>query len=386
MIAFALCTLFGASLEVGGNLRLLGGYLHFKDGALPDDGLGAFVGRLLLNGQLPGEVDFDFNGYVDLERGASGQSAGAFTTVSSFATPYRTRYLQWAFWQKDSVSGIVGVDRLRVHRSFGTFDLDVGRFPVNHSVTFLFTPNDFFAPFSAATLNRQYKPGVDAIRMRFGLTDWSNLEVLGVLGSTTDGVPAWTRSAAMLRLDATLANFQWALTGGKLAERFVVGGSLQGDVAGVVLRAEGHAGFPDRDGNFVRDAEPVHGRAAARVEYTFTWHNVSVGAEYAFFSDGAASTAGYLQRLARFFPDDLLYLGRHYAALNASIEIIPILNLAGFGMVNAQDGSGITSVSLQYNASNEVDILGGVLTGWGGSSTEMGRSPVAIFVEARVSF
>ena len=285
-------------------------------------------------------------------------------TASSFVTPYRTRYLAWDFWNSGSVTGQMAVDRLRFTRSFGPVDISIGRFPVNHSVTFLFTPNDFFAPFSATTLNKTYKPGVDALRVNVGLGQLSGLEVLGVLGNDVNGVPAWSRSALTARLETVLAGFHGSLIGGNLAERWIIGGTLQGDIKGIGLRAEGHFGMPDRDGDGQIDG-PLYGQLAARIEHSWPWHNLTAGAEYAYFSDGAAVPADYLTRAAQFFPDELPYLGRHYAGVNAAIDIVAILNLGVVGLVNAADGSGITTVSLNYNVSNEVDLNLGMLAGWG---------------------
>lgn len=390
-----------ASINAVGNAWLLAAYYHSWSlrpplTPPPDDGIAAGVLRLLLDGDLPRQVGYEANFYFELSRGPTHLGADTFSTASSFATPYRTRYLAWTFWHSGMVTGQMAIDRLRVHRAFGPVDISIGRFPINHSVTFLFTPNDFFAPFSATTLNKTYKPGVDALRLSVGLGALSSLEVLGVLGTGADGAPAWSRSAVTARLETVLAGFQGSIIGGKLAARWIVGGTLQGDIEGVGLRAEGHLGLPDADGDGRLDG-PLYGQLSARVEHAWPWHNATVGAEYAFFSDGAAAPADYLARAARLFPDELPYLGRHYAGVNAGLDIIPILNLALVGLVNAADGSGITTLSLVYNASNEVDLSLGLLAGWGyrprpaadGTPllrSEFGATPIAAFLQTIIAF
>lgn len=401
--ADALGTLKGedASLSARGSLRLLGAFLHYRDLPPPfpdgDDGLAGAELRLLLDGQAPGKVGYEINLFADVSRGPSSEAAGAFSTAGSFAlTPYRTRYLHLDYWEDGAVRGQMGVDRLRVRRRFGRVELTAGRFPVNHSVAAVFAPNDFFAPFSATTVNRSYKPGVDAVQVSLGLGELSGFDITGVLGSDADGVPAWEQSAVLAHLETVLGGFQFAALGGKLAERWILGASFQGDIHGVVLRGEGHVGFPDRDGDGRFEGE-VHERVSLGVEYTFDWQSLTLGAEYAFFSDGAADPAGYLDKVARRFPDDLPYLGRHYAALTVSGEILPILRLALMGMVNARDGSGLGVLTLLYNVADEVDLVGGVIAGWGTLpvasdagrpmiQSEFGATPVALFLETRVSF
>lgn len=391
----------GASINAVGNAWLLTAYYHSWSlnpplQPPPDDGIAAGVLRLLLDGDLPKQVGYEANFYFELSRGPTFLGANTFATASSFNTPYRTPYLAWDFWNSGSVLGEMAVDRLRLHRTFGPVDISIGRFPINHSVTFLFTPNDFFAPFSATTLNKSYKPGVDAVRVNVGLGQLSGLELLGVLGSDLDGTPAWSRSAVTARLETVLFGFHGSVIGGKLAERWIVGGTLQGDIKGIGLRAEGHFGMPDRNGDGHIDG-PLYGQLAARVEHSWPWHNLNVGAEYAYFSDGAAAAADYLARAARLFPDELPYLGQHYAGVNAAIDLIPILNLGVVGLVNALDGSGITTVTLTYNASNEVDLSLGMLAGWGyrpraaGDGTpvlrsEFGATPIAAFLQTIIAF
>jgi hypothetical protein len=390
-----------ASITATGNAWLLMAYYHSWSlnpplVAPPDDGVAAGVLRLLLDGDLPKKVGYEANLYVELSRGPTFLGGNAFATAGTFKTPYRTPWLAWGYWNEGSVHGEMGVDRLRVHRSFGPVDVSIGRFPVNHSVTFLFTPNDFFAPFSATTLNKTYKPGVDALRVNLGIGELSGFEFLAVLGNDATGSPAWARSAVTARLDTVLLGFHGSIIGGKLAERWIIGGTLQGDIHGIGIRAEGHFGMPDRDGDGRTDG-PLYGQLAARVEHGWPWHNLNLGAEYAFFSDGATAPADYLARAARLFPDELPYLGQHYAGLNAGLDLLPILNLGVVGLVNCLDGSGITTLSLTYNAANEVDLSLGMLAGWGyrpraradGTPylrSEFGTTPIAAFLQTNVAF
>lgn len=390
-----------ASINAVGNAWLLGAFYHSWEWkpplpTPPDDGIAAGVLRLLLDGDLPHQVGYEANFYFELSRGPTALGADTFLTAASFKSPYRTPYVAWSFWQDGSVTGQMAIDRLRFHRSFGRVDVSVGRFPINHSVTFLFTPNDFFAPFSATTLNKTYKPGVDAARVTVGLGELSALEILGVLGSNPDGTPAWSRSALTARLETVLAGFQGSIIGGRIAARWIVGGTIQGDIKGIGLRAEGYFGMPDANGDGHLDG-PLYGQLAARVEHSWPWHNLSVGAEYAFFSDGAQAAADYLSRAMRLYPDELPYLGQHYAGVNLAVDLIPILNLGVVGLVNAADGSGITTVSLNYNAADEVNLSLGLLGGWGYRPratptgtlllrSEFGATPITAFLQTTVSF
>jgi hypothetical protein len=397
------------SLDAIGSARLTAGFFHFREGPEPfaadDDGVVSAVLRLILTGSLAEQVGYEVNLYSDLSRVPTSLTGGSFATASAFegATPYRTKYLSWQYWERGSVQGSMGVDRLRVDLDVAPVLLSVGRFPVNYSVTHIFAPNDFFAPFSATAINTIYKPGVDAQRLLIGLGELSGIEAVQVLGYDDEGRAKWSKSAALGRASTVLWDFEWALLGGKLAERWVGGGSLQGELGPIGLRAEGHVGVSDGDGDGELDdgdrgRDEVHGRVAAGLDVPFEWHNANIAAEYSFVSDGAGDPADYLGRAGRWYPDDQPFLGRHYVGASVRGEIIPILLGSVMGLVNVEDGSGLAAVSLLYSVADEADLVAGVQLPWGprpvadsselGATpeSEMGLWPLAAYAESRIYF
>jgi len=388
------------TLDATGSIRLTGAWLHYADapGLLPedDDALAAATTRLIARGALGEEVVYEVNAFVELSRSPAASTTGAFATAGSFRSPYRAPALAGDFWSSGAVRGSAGLDRLRLTRQHGRAFLSVGRFPVNYGVMGLLSPNDFFAPFSATAINRVYKPGVDALSVGVNVGALSSLEVVGVMGyDALDGSPSWGRAATLLRGSVTAGGFEWAALGGKVAGRWIVGGSLQGELGPLGLRAEGHAGFPDADGDGVLERAP-YGRIAAGVDTHFAWHDLALAAEYAFFSDGArGGGARYVERAMRLFPDDLGFLGQHYVVLSAGGTIVPILRAGAAVIVNAGDGSGLVTLSLGYDAADEATFSAGVLLPWGRRPesaleldrlTELGLAPVAVFVETQMYF
>jgi hypothetical protein len=389
-----------------GSVRLTGSFLHFPDEPLlypgGDDALALVVGRLIAEEDAGEHVHLSFNAFTELSRvPAGGSFGGSFASAGSTASAYRTRYLSWRFWDDGSVGGQLGIDRVGMQATFDPVKLDVGRLPISYSVMGLLSTNDFFAPFSATAVNRLYKPGVDALRVSFGITPDASVESLGALGydPETDH-PSWGHTAVMNRVAFAAAGFRWEVLGGKVSQRWVAGGSLQGDAGPVNLRAEFHAGFPDEDGDLPdRSDQPTYGRVAAGPSMTFAWHNAQIAAEYMFASDGATSARGYIARAQSGYTDDLPYLGRHYVGLGGGLELIPILRLGVTSLVNATDGSGLAGLSLQYNVANESDLFVGVFVPWGRGlgpvdpttatptlRSEFGLAPVTAYLESRVFF
>jgi hypothetical protein len=198
-----------------------------------------------------------------------------------------------------------------------------------------------------------------------------------------------------------------ALFGGKLAERWVAGGSVQATAGRFNIRSEGHVGFPDTDGNFSMDdidndgriRDGIHARLAIGVDTFFTWHNSAIGVEYMYLSDGAKNPDLYFDRVQRFFPDDQLYLGRHYVGVTATTEIIPVLNAMAMVLVNVEDPSGVGVATLIYSISDEADFVGGFMAPFGARQdagdaaehlfepkSEFGHSAFNVFLESRFYF
>ena len=284
--------------------------------------------------------------------------------------------------------------------------ITAGRFPVNLSVTNLFTPNDLFAPFSSTSINKIYKPGVDALRVSFAPGEFSQISLIGVLGSDSDGVPGWGRSAVLVRAATVIWDYELALLGGKVAGRWLAGFSFQGEAGPFGVRGEGQVGFPDEDGDGTLDRDSavssgreIYFRMAAGVDKRFTWRNATLGFEAYYQSDGADRPSRYLDRLARMMPDDQPHLSQLYMGLSGGLELLPILMFNGMVLLNAQDFSGIAALMLLYNIADEADAVAGVLVPWGeapvaeifpvtkfGLESEYGAAPLTVFLETRFYF
>ena len=372
-----------------------------------DDGVAALVSRALLSGDLHEKVGYELNVFLELSRApAGGAMGGALATVGSFATPYRTPYLTWGFWEDGSMNGQLGLDRLAITARLDPVMITVGRFPVNFAVTGMFAPNDLFAPFSATSINKLYKPGVDALKVSYSPSEFTQITLVGVLGWDTDDTPAWSRSALLVRASTVLWNQQLALLGGRVAGRWLVGASLQGEAGPFGVRAEGHVGFRDDDGDGSLDPEvsgavgaPIHVKVAAGVDKRFTWQNAMVAFEVYYQSDGANRSAHYIKRAGGLLPDELPYMGQLYMGVSGGLEILPILNVNGMVMLNATDFSGLATLMLLYNIADEADVVAGVMVPWGDApvaqltpapkfslESEYGAAPVMVFLESRFYF
>jgi hypothetical protein len=241
------------------------------------------------------------------------------------------------------------------------FDLTIGRQPISFGTGFFFTPMDLVAPFSPATIDREYKPGVDAIRGDLFL-------------GTATRFTALISYAGDWNLDGMVAAGHARTTvvgvdlGAFLARAYgdqVFGIEMAGDAMGLGLRAEATATFPAKATAFdIDDGElivPTGGpspflRAVVGADLRFD--TVSIFGELYMQTLGELDPDDYLQRFAdeRFSRGELWLVGRYYGAVSASWQMNPLLTTSVSAFMNFGDASLMISPALSWSVSNEVDV------------------------------
>jgi hypothetical protein len=272
-------------------------------------------------------------------------------------------------------------------------ELLCGRQPVNLSVTFYFTPNDFFAPFAPQDFYREYKPGVDALRFEKRLADLTQLTLLGVFGFAAEPdsdsgwsrAPNWQRTSLLGRLTHIAGTCELGLLGGILPDNAVLGVSLQGDLLPWLgIRAEGHYRntWKEKLQDGLRLSVGLEHRFSARlVSRVEQMHN---GTGYGSIGEAdVALRAGTLRTG---------YLGRDYTALAASYEFTPLLTGEFLYLHNWTDSSRSFSFYGLYSLSDESEIALTLHFPMGEEPdrrslhSEIGAAPVRVALEYRVYF
>ena len=236
-------------------------------------------------------------------------------------------------------------DRLNISMSNETIHLKLGRQAVNLATTFYFSPNDFFAPFSLQTFNRDYKTGVDALYAEMRLGELS--QVTGILVNNHDeSLP----TSSILRFESAFDNVSWMMLAGEINSQgtptpfnlnpadnklTVVGGSIQTDIFDTIgIRAEvGHQSNQE----VVTNLEWVLG-----LEY---YANADLTLTTEWFHHGAKAPTALLP-----------YTASAYMAIGASYTFTPLLSGSFSGTFNIDDDSQLYSVYLNYSLSNESTI------------------------------
>lgn len=372
-------------VDLNGALRLNTGYSQTlrETRYRIQQGANMSVVRLIATGGIANKLDFELDVF-----GAMGTMPAAandaITNASLTVSTYRHPWLDHSVHQ-GSTAGGYGLDRAFMRFNGSRASLALGRMPINYTIAGLFAVNDFFAPFSASSINTVYKPGVDAAKLAIETGNLSNIEVAAVLGHSPSAdhsdEPSFQESAMLLHARTAIGPLDMSFTGGRLAAQWIAGGALQGDAGPITLYTEGHGGIRDKTiGMLPLDDQGRIDRKYMQVVTGARWmggaRNTSISMEYAYLSNGV-STHQYLYMMQRrVYADEFPHPGRQYAGIAFGTELHPLVQLGGVGMMNVVDTSGLTSVSLAVSIGDNAEWVTGALLPFGKRATVRKNAPV----------
>lgn len=390
-------------VELHGDVKTfaVGVFLSGDEAALPGDppppdvvGFGQGVGDLRLKGSLVGSKwRVDVHHALSMVSSSGGALLGTSTGVALTAPE-----LVDLTWEPELGDGLLvrgRVDRLLFSWTPDHFVLTVGRQPISFGTGVVFAPLDIVNPFFPATIDNEYKPGVDAVRADVYAGTTSRVStvlawagplpptnpdaepvsvgdvVLAVNGQTTVGVTDLQGFLGLVRGDQVA---------GVAVETSVGPIGLHGDVS-VTNPAAG----ADEDQPFVRAVIGGLGRPTA---------TTTIIAEAYLQTLGEDRAVDYLDQLLnpRFTRGEVWLLGRYYGALTVSQEISSLVTGSASVIGNLGDPSALIVPSLSWSLADDATAgVGGYLSlgkrrdGLTPQS-EFGLYPSALFVRLSAYF
>ncbi len=361
--------------------------------AMPEDPVasGALDGRIRWKLDLDDLFRLEVHHAVTATTGAISPGGGSGFGVGMEAP--QAVDLDWEGVGSDGMWLVGRTDRLKIESTLGPTEWSLGRQPITFGQGRFFTPLDLVNPFHPATVDSEYKPGVDAARL--DAYPSASTEVTLVAAYAGD----WTREEMVfaghgqLTVGVTdLGVFLGEVRGDRVAGLSGVGSigpvGVYGDVAATL------PGDSEED-PFVRVVLGADHRATA---------TTSVGLEIYYQSLGASSPSDYGEfgasdRVAR---GELWTLGRVYGGLSVLQEITPLVMVSVAGLANLADQSALVMPSVSVSVAENTDaVLGGYLgvgerphelemeewlSGDQGIESEFGLLPSMFFAQMRAYF
>ena len=322
-----------------------------------------------------------------------GEAGGALMSGVGLQAPEAVE-LSWAAFDDSELMMQGRTDRLFVHASFGPVDMRLGRQAVGFGHGLAFNPMDLVQPFSFATIDSEYKPGIDALRLDgyFGMSAHATAVVAYAGDWDAEGMIAMFHASTTLGL-SDLSLFYGAVRGDD-----VIGGGISSSIGPVGVHADATATFPRDSGE-----EPFYRAVAGFFHKPFERSTLS--GELYLQTVGAEEPGDYLEFASsdRFARGEIWLLGRYYAMASWGQELTPLVSGTLSSTVNLGDGSAFLGPSVSISVSDDVQaVLGGFL-GLGerppevsfdeillgeelGLGSEFGMNPPMAFVQMRAYF
>lgn len=189
----------------------------------------------------------------------------------NFSTGLRNRNeaanMQFIWFQTESAVMHTTVDRLWMEYRAPKWETRLGRQRINWGIATLWNPNDIFNTYNFLDFDYEERPGRDAAKVIFHLSDFSNLEFAGAAAEAS------YKSVASVRYTTNQWNYDFQFTGGLYHEVFTAGAGWSGSI--------GDAGFKGEAQYFA-----AHQDTAAQVNVAVEWDYM--------FAKGWYADAGFL--------------------------------------------------------------------------------------------
>ncbi len=252
-------------------------------------------------------------------------------------------------------------DRLAVSFDAGDLEVTAGRQAISWATTLYLTPADPFSPFDPSDPFREYRGGVDALRVRFSPDPFSELEAVVRPAKT----PFGTTLTALARGQTSVGSWALGAWGGLLHDEAAGAVFATGAVGATAVRGEAEIGRDPGGGVVARGAMGVDRR------FSVVDRDLYVVAELQVDGFGASSASQLAEVLASepYGRGEMQVLGRTEAALQASYQIHPLVSLDLMGLADLSDGSVLLAPGASWLATGAATVRAGLFAGLGKGAT-----------------
>ena len=260
--------------------------------------------------------------------------------------------LQGSLSSRGWLKGRHRVDRLQLSWSTPTgIDAILGRQAISWGTTAYLTPADPFAPFSPSDTFREYRRGIDALRLRAYPGALSEIDVV-LRPSRLEKREEWTVLGRVLTI---WENWEVSAWGGSLYGDAAVALGSAGEVATWALRAE--AALRNTGGN-----ARLRGALSVSRSFEIDTRSLGLALEYQHDGHGAAGRKdfGPVLQSEEYRRGELQVPGRDHLLARAAYQVHPLWEISGLALWNLNTGSIVLSPGFSYSVSDEATLSGGV--------------------------
>ncbi len=285
----------------------------------------------------------------------------------------------------------------------GGSELRVGRQAINHGSARILTATDIFSPFSPATLDSEFKQGLDAVRLTVPFGELTEVELYAVLADRNLD-HSLQKGVYVARVRHTFPELvDVSMYAGTSYASPTVALDVSGDLGGATVYGEALLRWWDSDA--VDALSSVSGdlplaasdsptvRATLGGQYFFPF-DLDVIVELHWNGAGESAREQYLSTLLT--PDyavgEIYLLGRAHVATAWSYLLTDLSRLSLSTITSVVDGSTLLTPAYYWDAAENASLSAGAILGLGRRvdtsfvADEFGYYPYVFFVDARYYF
>jgi len=275
-------------------------------------------------------------------------------------------------YEKDKVRAASRLDRMNIKVALPWLDITLGRQAVTFGKAYFWNPLDVFLSFKSIQMDRDYKRGVDGIRLDLPLGLYSGVNLLYVAGkeiyfdesfahTRLDTNISWYGSALLVRYFTKLKEWDLSFQAGKVYGGYHTGGGMTGELGPLEFRMEAAYFF-----SLKQIALPNPLPDLLLEDYLTAvlgiGHRFKNGllVEIEVFLNGRAQTEYLESALLRLVHGSNDHLSTRLLGTMLSYDFLPIINSRLVWVYSLSDRSSLFQPSLSISLTDESDlILGG---------------------------
>lgn len=308
---------------------------------------------------------------------------GFFTAVDN---PLRLWDFDRALHTDDDWSLSHGIDRLVLHYTTEAFEVRLGRQAIGFGGARLFNAADLFAPLGPASIDSEFKGGIDAVQVLapLGEAHEIGLVAVGNRDAMADGL-------LLARWRGMFDGFDLGVMAGSTYRQPTLAAEIAGDLGGSGWYAEASARLD------VDALDDSIARATVGIDHHFP-AGIRLMGELHYNSPGSLDPADALtlQASEPYATGEVYLLGELYAGALAAFELHPLVTLNLSWLQNLGDGSALAGPSIAWDFAQEVSLGAGALlpigerlrlqaTGLPEVGSEFGLYPLVVYTDVRLA-
>ncbi len=242
------------------------------------------------------------------------------------------------------------LNRAYIKIIYSFLELTIGRDAISKGSAKAINPTDLFSPFSIQNLDTEEKIGIDLVRARFNLGDFSAIDTAYIMGKDFE----FKESAFLLSYSTKIKEATIELSSLYFYENLLIGFDFNKDIKGALFWIESAFVIP-------KVTEKTEEKRYLRVTTGFNYmlsNNTYLSLEYHYNEAGISKTDDIFSLLTKeaYIHGGVYLQGKHYLIPSISYPITPLLNSIFSAMINLTDPSVLGIFKLEYNIQENVYI------------------------------